>query len=142
MTRDELIAFCLAKPGAEETYPWGDADLVVKVGGKAFAFIGLSEPGGVSLKCGANADEAGQWRERYPGVISVSASIGRYDWNRVELTGAVPAGELVEMVDASYAQVVCRLPKGRIPSTQRLSAPFCVSMSGKTREASLSATIC
>ena len=41
MERDELIAHCLDKPGAEETYPWGEAELVAKVGGKAFAFIGL-----------------------------------------------------------------------------------------------------
>jgi predicted DNA-binding protein (MmcQ/YjbR family) len=38
MTVDDLVSCCLAKPGAEETYPWGE--LVVKVGDKAFAFVG------------------------------------------------------------------------------------------------------
>ena len=41
MQLEELVAHCLGKPGAEETYPWGDGELVAKVGGKAFAFIGL-----------------------------------------------------------------------------------------------------
>jgi len=41
MTLDELIKYCLGEPAAEETYPWGDGELVCKVGGKAFAFIGL-----------------------------------------------------------------------------------------------------
>jgi predicted DNA-binding protein (MmcQ/YjbR family) len=57
VTLDDLIAYCLAKPGAEETYPWGDGELVAKVGGKAFAFIGI-EAASVGLKCGASADEA------------------------------------------------------------------------------------
>jgi predicted DNA-binding protein (MmcQ/YjbR family) len=33
----DLADYCLSKPGAEETYPWGEQDLVAKVGGKAFA---------------------------------------------------------------------------------------------------------
>jgi hypothetical protein len=33
----DLVDHCLSKPGAEETYPWGEQDLVAKVGGKAFA---------------------------------------------------------------------------------------------------------
>ena len=68
---DELIAYCAAKPGAEETYPWGDAELVCKVGGKAFAFIGL-DGHTVGLKCGADAEAAAPWRERFPDDITVS----------------------------------------------------------------------
>jgi predicted DNA-binding protein (MmcQ/YjbR family) len=64
--RDELVAFCLAKPGAEETYPWGEEEPVAKVGGKGFAFIGPAG-GTVSVKCGRDASEAGEWRDRYPG---------------------------------------------------------------------------
>src|SRR4051812_49451247 len=65
MTRDELVAYCLAKAGAEETYPWGEAELVAKVGGKGFAFIGL-EGGTVGVKCGRDAAEAAEWRGRHP----------------------------------------------------------------------------
>jgi hypothetical protein len=72
----DLVDYCLSKPGAEETYPWGEQDLVAKVGGKAFAFIGL-ESGGVSLKCGTDAQDAGEWRGRYPDAITVSAYTGK-----------------------------------------------------------------
>src|SRR4051794_41646209 len=63
LEREELVAYCLAKPGAEESYPWGEAELVAKVGGKGFAFIGL-EGGTVGVKCGRDAAEAAEWRDR------------------------------------------------------------------------------
>ena len=67
--------------GAEE-------ELVAKVGGKGFAFIG---PGTVSVKCGRDAAEAAEWRDRYPEAITTSHYVGRYGWNTVDLAGAVPA---------------------------------------------------
>jgi len=114
MTLDEVIAHCLAKPGAQETYPWGDGELVCKVGGKAFAFIGLAAEF-VSVKCGASADEAAEWRERFPEDITVGAYFGRYGWNRVQLGGAVPEDEVRELLDRSYEAVVAKLPKAKRP---------------------------
>lgn len=120
MTREEVIAYCLAKPGAEETYPWGDGELVAKVGGKAFAFIGLgAAPGRVSVKCGRDADDAREWRDRYPGAITVSAYTGRYGWNTVGLDGRVVADDVRELLDGSYAAVVARLPRSRRPAGWR-----------------------
>jgi predicted DNA-binding protein (MmcQ/YjbR family) len=115
MTRDELVRYCLAKPGAEETYPWGEAELVAKVGGKAFAFIGL-DGGTVGVKCGRTAEEAAEWRDRYPGAITVSAYTGRYGWNSVDWTGPVPDDEVRELVDASYDAIVAALPRSRRPA--------------------------
>ena len=112
MDRDELIAYSLAKPGAEETYPWGDVDLVAKVGGKAFAFLG---PATVGVKCGRDAAEAGEWRDRYPAAITVSHYTGRYGWNSVDLAGPVPDDDVRELVDASYDAAVAALPKSRRP---------------------------
>ncbi|HEY0641396.1 MAG TPA: MmcQ/YjbR family DNA-binding protein [Pseudonocardiaceae bacterium] len=113
MTVDELVAYCLAKPGATEDYPWGDGELTAKVGGKVFAFIGLGG-GTVGLKCGANSDEAALWRDRYPEAITTSAYIGRYGWNSVSLAG-VPTDDVMELVDASYTDVVGRLPRSKRP---------------------------
>lgn len=110
MTLDELTRYCLAKPGAEETYPWGDAELVVKVGGKAFAFIWL-EGASMSVKCGRDSDEAAEWRKRHPDAIAVSAYIGRHGWNSVQLAGGVPDDEILELVDLSYDIVVAKLPR-------------------------------
>jgi predicted DNA-binding protein (MmcQ/YjbR family) len=112
--RDEVIDYCLAKPGAEESYPWGDGELVAKVGGKAFAFIGMAG-GSVGVKCGRTAEEAAEYRDRYPGDVTISAYIGRYGWNSVRYTGAVPDGEVRELLDRSYEEVVAKLPKSKQP---------------------------
>jgi predicted DNA-binding protein (MmcQ/YjbR family) len=111
--RERLVAYCLGKPGAEETYPWGEGELVAKVGGKAFAFLGS---GTVGVKCGRDAAEAAEWRDRYPGAITVSAHIGRYGWNAVDWTGPVPDDDVLELVDASYDAIVAALPKARRPA--------------------------
>ncbi|HEU5111387.1 MAG TPA: MmcQ/YjbR family DNA-binding protein [Micromonosporaceae bacterium] len=116
MRRDELIEYCLAKPGAEESYPWGDEELVAKVGGKAFAFIGMAGDS-VGVKCGASAEEAAEYRERYPDDVRTSDYIGRYGWNKVRYEGgAVPDDEVLELLDRSYAAIVAKLPKSRRPA--------------------------
>ena len=113
MDLDAVIAHCMAKPGAQETYPWGDGELVCKVGGKAFAFIGM-DSGAVGVKCGATAEEAGIWRQRHPEDITISDYIGRHGWNRVRFEN-VPTDEVRELLDLSYDEVVAKLPKSRRP---------------------------
>lgn len=110
MDAAELLAYCLAKPGATYDEPW-ENDPVAKVGGKIFAFLGSS----LGVKCGRSADEATEWLDRYPTAVTVMAYIGRYGWNSATLDGTVPEAELLELVDASYADVVARLPKAKRP---------------------------
>jgi predicted DNA-binding protein (MmcQ/YjbR family) len=119
VTWEDLVAYCLAKPGAWQDEPW-DGDLVAKVGGKIFAFLGSGGSGGsmgsVGLKCGASRDAADEWLARYPDDASVMAYIGRSGWNTLRIGGAIPDDELIEAVDASYAAVVSKLPKKERPS--------------------------
>lgn len=114
MTWDELLAYCLAKPGAWQDEPW-EGDVVVKVGGKIFAFLG-SGSGGVGLKCGPNREVADEWLARYPEDASVMAYIGRSGWNTLRLGGKIPEEELLEAVDVSYDTIVSKLPKRERPS--------------------------
>ena len=44
----------------------------------------------MSVKCGRDAAEAAEWRDRYPGAITTSHYVGRYGWNTVDWTGAGP----------------------------------------------------
>jgi len=113
MTPEELLAYCLAKPGAWPDEPW-EGDTVAKVADKVFAFIGNGES--VGLKCGRNSDDAAEWRSRYPDDVVVSAYIGRYGWNRFTVGGAVPDAELREAIDASYDDIVSRLPRAKRPA--------------------------
>lgn len=107
MSPEELVAYCLAKPGAVPDQPWED-HLVAKVGGKIFAFLG---DGTLGVKCGRDADEAAELRQRYPDHARVMAYIGRHGWNTLVVDGTVPDDELRELVDDSYAAVVAKLPK-------------------------------
>jgi predicted DNA-binding protein (MmcQ/YjbR family) len=115
MTWDELLAYCLAKPGAWQDEPW-EGDVVVKVGSKVFAFLGPSTGSAVGLKCGPSREAADEWLLRYPDDASVSAYIGRSGWNRLRFAGAIPDDELLEAVDSSYEAVVSRLPKKDRPA--------------------------
>jgi predicted DNA-binding protein (MmcQ/YjbR family) len=117
MTRDELLAYCLARPGAWQDEPW-EGDVVVKVASKIFAFLGsgTGPAASVGLKCGATRDVADEWLARYPDDASVMAYIGRSGWNTLRLGGAIPDDELLEAVDASYAAVVSKLPKKDRPA--------------------------
>ncbi|WP_239154813.1 MmcQ/YjbR family DNA-binding protein [Amycolatopsis sp. FDAARGOS 1241] len=116
---DDVIAHCLDKPGAVETYPFGEQVLVAKVAGKAFAFLGLERPGSVGLKCGGTREEAAELRGRYPESVTVMDYLGRYGWNSIDLgapaSAAVPAPELLELVDASYDAVLAKVPHVRRP---------------------------
>lgn len=115
MTWDELLAYCLAKPGAWQDEPW-DGDVVVKVGTKIFAFLGTGSAAAVGVKCGANRETADEWVTRYPDDASVMAYIGRSGWNSLRIGSAIPNEELLEAVDASYDAVVSKLPKKDRPT--------------------------
>jgi predicted DNA-binding protein (MmcQ/YjbR family) len=113
MNHDELVAHCMAKPGAVPDEPW-EGDLVAKVGGKIFAFLGGD---GLGVKCGRDSDEAAELRHRYPEHVTVMAYIGRHGWNSVRVDGTIPDEELRELVDESYAAIVAKLPKRLRPQT-------------------------
>ena len=118
MSWDELLAYCLAKPGAWRDEPWGDG-VVTKVGPKIFAFLGVPDgaaAGGVGLKCGATREAADEWLLRFPDDATVMPYIGRSGWNNLAIGGAIDDDEVLEAVDASYAMVVGKLPKKDRPA--------------------------
>jgi predicted DNA-binding protein (MmcQ/YjbR family) len=110
-----MLAYCLAKPGAWQDEPW-EGDVVAKVGGKIFVFLGSDEAATIGLKCGQNREAADEWLARYPHDASVMAYIGRSGWNSLRIGGAIPDDEILEAVDASYDAVVAKLPKKDRPA--------------------------
>jgi predicted DNA-binding protein (MmcQ/YjbR family) len=109
MNRDDVLAFCLGLPGAEETYPFGDEVAVIKVGGKMFALVLLTgEPGVVNLKC--DPTHAVELRAAYAGIRPGYHQNKRH-WNSVDLDGSVEGDVVRGLVEDSYDLVVAGLPR-------------------------------
>ena len=125
MTWQELVDYCLAKPGAWQDEPW-DGDVVAKVGPKIFAFLGggagHGDRGdlGVGLKCGPTREAADEWLLTYPDDPTVMAYIGRSGWNNLAVNAAIPDEEILEAIDASYTMIV-----GKLPKKDRPALPYC-----------------
>jgi predicted DNA-binding protein (MmcQ/YjbR family) len=113
VTRDDLLAYCLAKPGAWRDEPWQDA-VVIKVGPKIFAFFGGDDSDTVGVKCGRSRDEADEWLHRHPQDARVMPYLGRSGWNSLTLD-RIPDDELVDAVDDSYHAVIAGLPRKHRP---------------------------
>jgi predicted DNA-binding protein (MmcQ/YjbR family) len=104
----------LAKPGAWLDEPW-EGDVVVKIGGKIFAFLGAPDSPGVGVKCGPTREQADEWVLRFPDDASAMAYIGRFGWNTLSVQGAIDDAELLEAVDQSYDAIVAKLPRRERP---------------------------
>jgi predicted DNA-binding protein (MmcQ/YjbR family) len=113
VTFDQLLGYCLGKPGAWQDEPW-EGDVVVKVGRKIFAFLGAGTS--VGVKCGATREVADEWLARFPDEATVMPYIGRSGWNSLRTGGGIPDEDLLEAIDASYEAVVAKLPRKDRPT--------------------------
>src|SRR6266481_8499369 len=103
--------YCLSKPGAAESTPFGPDVLVFKVGGKMFALAALDEvPPTVNLKC--DPDLALELRDRYE-QVTAGYHMNKKHWNTVEIESGIPDIELRKMIDHSYELVVSSLSKSK-----------------------------
>ncbi|MBI5105678.1 MAG: MmcQ/YjbR family DNA-binding protein [Solirubrobacterales bacterium] len=105
--REHLLSF----PGAEETFPFGEATSVFKVAGRMFA---LSQLGAdalrVSLKCEPALAQA--LRTTHPAVLP-GYHLNKRHWNTVVLDGSLPEQMVKDMIEDSYDLVVSALPASR-----------------------------
>jgi predicted DNA-binding protein (MmcQ/YjbR family) len=113
VTVDEVLEYCLAKPGAWQDEPW-EGDVVVKVGAKIFAFLGAGVS--VGVKCGATREVADEWLTRFPHDAAVMPYIGRSGWNDLQIGAGIPDEDLLDAIDASYDAVVAKLPRKDRPT--------------------------
>ena len=109
MEREGLSAACVAKPGAVETYPFGDRTAVYKVGGKMFALVPVdADPPTISLKCDPEWSEL--LRNAYA-AVRPGYHLNKRHWNTVSLDGTIPNDEVAELIQHSYELVVESLPR-------------------------------
>jgi predicted DNA-binding protein (MmcQ/YjbR family) len=109
VTRDGAHAACMARAGAEETYPFGPDTAVYKVGGKMFALLPHSaEPPHLSLKC--DPEWSAVLRNAYD-AVGPGYHLNKRHWNTIVLDGSIPDDELEELIEHSYSLVVESLPQ-------------------------------
>ena len=103
MNIETLREYCLSKPGAEETLPFGPDTLVFKVNGKMFLLTSLDEePLQFNVKC--DPDKAIELREEYSCVLP-GYHMNKKHWNTIVVDGSVSTKQLKEWIDDSYTLV-------------------------------------
>ncbi len=109
MNIETLRDYCLSKPGAEETLPFGPDTLVYKVNGKVFLLVGLdSEDLRFNVKC--DPDKAIELRDEYSCVLP-GFHMNKKHWNTVVVDGSVSNALLKEWIDHSYTLVAFKAKK-------------------------------
>ena len=102
-TIEDLREYCLSKPDAEESQPFGPDTLVFKVKGKIFLICPLDEVGlQFNVKC--NPDRALELREEYS-CVQPGFHMNKKHWNTVIVDGSVKSKLLKEWIDHSYELV-------------------------------------
>jgi predicted DNA-binding protein (MmcQ/YjbR family) len=100
MDIEQLREYCIAKPGVEETFPFGVDTLVFKVNGKMFLLVPLNaQPLQFNVKC--DPDKAIQLREEYSCILPGYHMNKKY-WNTVIVDRALSIKQLKEFIDESY----------------------------------------
>jgi predicted DNA-binding protein (MmcQ/YjbR family) len=103
MNIESLREYCLSKPGAEETLPFGPDTLVFKVNGKIFLLAGMDdEPLSFNVKC--DPDKAIELREQFSCVLP-GYHMNKKHWNTIRVDGSVSSKQLKEWIDDSYVLV-------------------------------------
>ncbi|MDR3086041.1 MAG: MmcQ/YjbR family DNA-binding protein [Christensenellaceae bacterium] len=119
LSREEILEYCLKKPGAYLDFPFGPIYPVVKLQapsqakGRMFAqpFALRGQPL-LTLNCSPAA--ADFYRSVYPGSVTRGyhcPPVQQPHFNTVSLLGAVPDGEILVMIDEAFSVVLGKLPK-------------------------------
>ncbi len=110
MNIETLQEYCLSKPDAEETLPFGPDTLVYKVNGKIFLLVGLEgDPLQFNVKC--DPDKVQELREEFPCVLP-GYHMNKKHWNTIVIDGSVSNAQLREWIDWSY-ELVKGKPKSK-----------------------------
>lgn len=100
MNIETIRDYCLSKPGAEETLPFGPDVIVFKVNNKSFLLLPLdTEQLQFNVKC--DPDLALELREQYACVLP-GWHMNKKHWNTIVADGSAPSKLVLEWIDHSY----------------------------------------
>ena len=108
MDANEILDYCLAKKGVEETFPFDQETLVMKVGGKMFLLMSLEkQPLSIAVK--TDPEWSAELREKYP-QITGAYHMNKTHWNSVLCEG-LKRDLIKKMIDHSYDLILNSLTK-------------------------------
>lgn len=103
MNIGQLIDFALSLPNVEESFPFGENVLVLKVKGKMFLGINLTaDPLRINAKC--DPERAITLREEYE-AIQPGYHMNKKHWNTIFLDGSISMKLVEELIHDSYRLV-------------------------------------
>ncbi len=108
MDIEKFRAYCLAKKGVTENFPFDDTTLVMKVLDKMFALGNLDGDLNINLKC--NPEKAVELREQYP-AVKPGYHMNKKHWNTIEVDGSIATVTIEQWIDDSYNLVVSKMTK-------------------------------
>ena len=117
MDQAAIMEYCLSKPGAFETLPFGPWPICYKVGGKIFAQLYQDK---ITLKC--TAFQGQLFRQAYPDIVVRGyhcPPVQQPYWNTIDLA-RFPHQELPHMIDLAYEAVIqsfCKRKQQEITDT-------------------------
>lgn len=109
MNVEDVREYALSFPRVEESFPFDETALVMKVKGKMFLLFDIeSKPLWVNVKC--DPDKALELRELYSFVMP-GYHMNKRHWNTIEVSDLVPDHLIREWIKDSYLLVVNGLKK-------------------------------
>jgi predicted DNA-binding protein (MmcQ/YjbR family) len=114
---ESIRLYCLEKPAAEESMPFGDGTLVFKVAGKMFLLLSLDEST-VSFNAKCDPGKAIQLRDTFP-HIQPGYHMNKQHWNTIQVDFDLSPAIIRELIDHSYSLVVASLSKKQKEALQQ-----------------------
>lgn len=104
ITFEQLHLFCTDLGNVEESFPFDEDTLVLKVCGKIFAIIGIDPPLSINVKC--DPEKAIELREQYE-FVQPAYHMNKKHWNTIIVQDA-PFHLLKEWIQDSYHLIVSK----------------------------------
>lgn len=118
MTLDTFRTYCLNKPGVTEDYPFDGECAWLKVGGKMFALVNVSDMKMGSdivppfhfanLKC--TPERAIELREEHEAIVP-GWHMSKKHWNTIYFDGSLKDSMIKDLIDHAYELVYSGLSK-------------------------------
>lgn len=120
LTLTQFRSICGSLPLSEETFPFDEKTLVLKVAGKMYAAADVENFEGITLKCKPEVAETR--REEYAAVLP-GYHMNKRHWITVLADGSVPERLIREWIIDSYQCVIEGLPARQRKALRLPSGP-------------------